>query len=224
MLFWYFLFLQTLYFIIRQRNSSIFPTETLFSLEQVRKRRNRRTRRLEIPSPKKTNETKLETPNSGNKTLTNVNFENQENLRENNLSSQLTEPCLINNEMQVSSQILEHKNNDRNGKVREEVEDKFETILKAMRFNKSTSTLTNLRCGLNETQNVQPTGSKTEMSLRVHASVGENTDAEDGNYPLRASEIRSLRHPVKPMFRNNKILMRQYLRMKTPTKTIVTTK
>ena len=48
-------------------------------------KRNRRIRRLETPSPEReVNSTQLETPNTGNETLTNLNVNVQGNLGDNN--------------------------------------------------------------------------------------------------------------------------------------------
>ena len=53
-------------------------------------RRNRRSRNLETPSPEtEVDETRVETPNAGNITLTKVNSENQENIGECNSDLQL---------------------------------------------------------------------------------------------------------------------------------------
>ena len=42
-------------------------------------RRSRRSRRLETPSPEReTSEVRVDTPNQGNETLTNVNLQSQE--------------------------------------------------------------------------------------------------------------------------------------------------
>ena len=59
---------------------------------------NRRSRRLETPSPDREVEvTRVGTPNTGNETLTNVNTVIQGDLGENNLEDQFTEPIQISN-------------------------------------------------------------------------------------------------------------------------------
>ena len=63
-------------------------------------------------------------------TLTNSNLVDQENLGSNILENQLTEPSLISNEIQVSTQEMEKRNNDRIEKMREEIDSKFEAILR----------------------------------------------------------------------------------------------
>ena len=161
-------------------------------------KRSRRSRRLETPSPSR--EENVETPNPGNTTLTNSNLVDQENLGPNILENQLTEPSLISNEIQVWTQEMEKRNNDRIGKMREEIDSKFEAILKEIKTNKNASTITNPRSETNETQNTQPSGSR-DRSIGVHASLNENSDSENEDHPLRASKMKDLRHPAKPMFR-----------------------
>ena len=161
-------------------------------------KRSRRSRRLETPSPSR--EENVETPNPGNTTLTNSNLVDQENSGPNILENQLTEPSLISNEIQVWTQEMEKRNNDRIGKMREEIDSKFEAILKEIKTNKNESTITNPRSETNETQNTRPSGSR-DRSIGVHASLNENSDSENEDHPLRASKLKDLRHPAKPMFR-----------------------
>ena len=106
-------------------------------------KRNRRSRRLETPSPEKVNHTQFETPNTGNETLTNLNENVQGYLGDNVSENQLAEPSQTSNEIQVWTQSLEQKSNDRITKMREEIDDKLESILKEIRSNKSMSTTTN---------------------------------------------------------------------------------
>ena len=165
-------------------------------------KRSRRSRRLATPSPdRELGETQVETPNPGNMTLTNSNVNVQEGLGENNSEDQLIEPSVVSNEIQVWTQIMEQKNNDRIEKMREEVENKLETILKEINSNKSASTATNPRSEINENRDQQPSGSKTDRSIGVHASNIENSDSEIDDCPLRASKMKDLRHPVKPLLR-----------------------
>ena len=89
-----------------------------FHLSKIGNKRSRRSRRLEPPSP--TRQEIVETPNPGNITLTNSYLVDQEKLGPNVLENQLTEPSLISNEIQVWTQEMEKRNNDRIGKMREE--------------------------------------------------------------------------------------------------------
>ena len=92
---------------------------------------------LETPSPeRKTINTQVETPNTGNEPLTNFNTVVQDSLGEINPGNQLTEHSQISNEIQTWTQILEQKNNDRIEKMREEMDNKFEAVLREIKTNK----------------------------------------------------------------------------------------
>ena len=84
----------------------------------------------------------------------------------------------MSNEIQTLTQIIEQKNNDRIEKMREEMNNKFEGILREIKTNKNASTVTNPRSETNEIQNSQPSGSKT-TSIGVHASNNENSGSEN---------------------------------------------
>ena len=163
-------------------------------------KRNRRSRRLETPSPSR--EENVETVNPGNMTLTNSNLVDQENLGSNILENQLTEPSLMSNEFQGWTQEMEKRNNDRIGKMREEIDSRFEAILREIKTSKNASTITNPRSESNETQNTQPSGSR-DRSIGVHASVNDNSDSEiEDSHPIRASNMHELRNPAKPFCQN----------------------
>ena len=164
-------------------------------------RRNRRSRRLETPSPERSMErAQDETPNTGNITLTNNNVVVQETLGENRFGEQLVEPSQISNEIQAWTEIFEQKNNDRIEKMREEMDNKLEAILREIKTNKSVSTVTNPRSETNEMQDPQPSGSRTIRSIGVHASNNENSETEDEDFPLRASKAKDLKQPAKPIY------------------------
>ena len=163
-------------------------------------KRSRRSRRLETPSPSR--EEGVETPNPGNMTLTNSNLVDQENLGPNILENQITEPSVISNEVQVWTQEMEKRNNDRIEKMREEIDNKFDAILREIKTSKNASTITNPRSESNETQNNQPSGSRNR-SIGVRASENENSDSEnEDNHPIRASNMHELRDPARPFCQN----------------------
>ena len=118
------------------------------------------------------------------------------------IRSQLIEPSQLSNEIQSWIVNFEQKNNDRIAKMREEMENKLDAILKEIKSNKSVSTVTNPTSEENIIQNMQPSGSKTIGSIGVHASYNNNSDSENEDYPLRASKMRDLKHPAKPIFRS----------------------
>ena len=80
--------------------------------------------------------TPVETPNTSNATLTNLNNEVQENLGENSSGNHLTESTQLSNEIQVWTQLLEPKNSDRVAKMKEEMDNKLEVILKEIKLAK----------------------------------------------------------------------------------------
>ena len=79
---------------------------------------------------------------------------------------------------------------------------RFEAILKEVKSNKPASTATNPRSDINEMQDSQPSGSKTNRFIGVRASNIESTDSENDDYPLEASKMKDLKHPAKPLFQN----------------------
>ena len=163
-------------------------------------KRSRRSRRLETPSPNR--EEGVETPNPGNMTLTNSNLVDQESLGPNILANQITEPSVISNEIQVWTQEMEKRNNDRIEKMREEIDNKFDAILREIKTSKNASTITNPRSESNDTQNNQPSGSRNR-SIGVHASENEYSDSEnEDNHPIRASNMHELRDPPRPFCQN----------------------
>ena len=119
-------------------------------------KRNRRSRRPKTPSPEREiGKTQVESPNTGNETLTNFNTVVQDSLGENNPENQLIEPSQISNEIQAWTELFEQKNNDRIERLREEMDNKFEAILREIKTNKNTSTVTNPRSEANEVQESQ---------------------------------------------------------------------
>ena len=165
-------------------------------------KRNRRSRRLATPSPEReVNETRVDSPETGNIPLTNSNLNVQESIGEMNLENQLREPSQINDEIQVWTQIVERKDTERIEKMSEEMDNKLEAILKEIKYNKSASTTTNPRSDINEIQEPQPSGSRIDPPIGVRASNNENSDSENDDYPLRASKMKDLKHPAKPLFR-----------------------
>ena len=82
------------------------------------------------------------------------------------------------------------------------MEKKLDAIFKEIKSNKSTSTVTNPKSEVNEIQNMQTSGSKTNKSIGVPASHYENLNSEDEDYSLQASKMRDLRHPAKPFHRS----------------------
>ena len=45
-------------------------------------------------------------------------------------------------------------------------------------------------------------GCKTNKSIGVHASNNENSDSDNNDYLIRASKMKELKHPAKPLFQS----------------------
>ena len=108
--------------------------------------------------------------------------------------------------MQVWTQIFEKKNNDRREKMREELNNKLEPILREIKTNKNQSMVTNARSNVIEVQDPQPSGSKIDKSRGVRPSNNEKSDSENDDYLLRASKMKDLKHPEKPLFHNESVV------------------
>ena len=166
-------------------------------------KRSRRSRRLATPSPEREEDrTRTDFSETGNITLTNSNLNVDGDLGEPNPGNQLVEPSQASSEMQAWTEIIDQRNNDRIEKMREEMENKLDAILKEIKSNRSHSTVTNPRSITNEIEDIKPTGSKSKESIGVHASNIENTESEDESNPVRASKMTELKQPAKPLFRS----------------------
>ena len=94
-------------------------------------KRNTRSRRQEILSPGgEENRNKADSSETGNITLTKSNLNVEETLGESHLENRLVEPSQISNENQAWTEIFEQKNDDRKSKMREEMENKLDAVLK----------------------------------------------------------------------------------------------
>ena len=96
----------------------------------------------------------------------------------------------------------QQKSYDRIEKMREELDNKLEAILREIKINKSSSTATNPRSDMNEMQENQQSGSRIDKSLGVRASNNENSDSENDDFPVKASKMKDLKHPADPLYQN----------------------
>ena len=85
------------------------------------------------------------------------------------------------------------------------MKNKLDAILMEIKTNKGTSMTTNPRSEINEIGNMQPSVSGGKKSMGVNASDNESSDSENENN-LKASEMRELRHPAKPIHQNENTL------------------
>ena len=168
-------------------------------------KRNRRSKRLRTLSPEgDLSEIQLETSTQGNDTIVNIETNAQGTSYSSEIRPRLIESSQISNEIQAWNESFEQKNNDRILKMREEMENKLDAILKTIKSNKSASIATNPRPETNDTQNMEPSGSRIGQSSNgVNASYDENSDTDDEDYPLQASKMKDLRHPAKLFYRSD---------------------
>ena len=159
-------------------------------------RRNRRSRRVESQSPDRDENTSETSFTHGNATLVGVS-ENVNNILDRNLGSELTEPSQISNEIEVISQRLAEQNNGKMSQIEEQLNNKFEEILKEIRTNKTHIVTTDEE----DAENNQPGPSNyRDKGLRnKHASgttLDKNKNQDDRIYP---SEMCELRQPYTPL-------------------------
>ena len=86
--------------------------------------------------------------------------------------------------------------------MREEIDSKFDAILREIKTSKNPSTITNPRSESKDTRNTQPSGSG-DSPIGVHASENDNSDSEiEDSHPIRASNMHELRNPARPFCQN----------------------
>ena len=115
-----------------------------------------------------------------------------------NLENHSTEPSEVSNQIKVWTQIFEQKGHDRIMKMREE-RDNYRSHFERERTNKNSS---NPRSETNGAQIMQPSGSKTDESIDVHASNNINSEQENDDYLLSPSEMRELKRPASSLDRS----------------------
>ena len=82
------------------------------------------------------------------------------------------------------------------------MENKVEAILREIRTENSASTITNSSSQINRTQNTKPTRSRNDRSIGILATNIKNSDTENEDNPLRASDMNGLRNPAESLYQN----------------------
>ena len=98
-------------------------------------KRNRRSRRIESQSSDRDENISETSFTQGNETLVFVS-ENVNNIFDRNLGSELTEPSQISNEIEAITHKLSEQNNHKMTQIEQQLNSKFEEILKEIRTNK----------------------------------------------------------------------------------------
>ena len=160
-------------------------------------KRNRRSRRVESQSSDRDENTSETSFTQGDATLVGVS-ENVNKILDRNLGSELTEPSQISNEIEVISQKLTEQNNDKMSQIEEQLNNKFEEILKEVRTNKNYIAIKDEE----DAENNQPGPSNyRNKGLRnKHASNSlsdKNKNQDDRLYPSEMSELRQPHTPLE---------------------------
>ena len=113
-------------------NSKGFAPKIVFTMES---KRNRRSGRVESQSSDRDENISETSFTQGNATLVDVS-ENVNNIFDRNLVSELTELSQISNEIEAITQRLSEQNNHKMTQFEQQLNSKFEEILKEIRTNK----------------------------------------------------------------------------------------
>ena len=156
-------------------------------------KRNRRSRRVESQSSDREENISNASFTQGNATLVDV-AENVNNIFDRNLGSELTEPSQISNEIEVITQRLSEQNKHKMSQIEQQLNSKFEEILKEIRTNKEN----NVADGDEGAENNRPSTSNSENGhlRRKHASNNEIDRDQDNRF--QSSEMHELRQPTTP--------------------------
>ena len=156
-------------------------------------KRNRRSRRVESQSSDREENISEASFTQGNATLVDV-AENVNNIFDRNLGSELTEPSQISNEIEAITQRLSEQNNHKMSQIEQQLNSKFEEILKEIRTNKEN----NATDGDEDVENNRPSTSNSENRhlRRKHASNNEIDRDQDNRF--QSSEMHELRQPTTP--------------------------
>ena len=162
----------------------------------MKNRRNRRTRRTGSQSPDRDENISETSFTQGNAILTNVS-ENVNQIFDRNLGSEITEPSQISNEIEVISQRLAEQNSSKMSQIEEQLNNKFEEILKETNANRNY----NITTDEEEVERSQPgpSNSKNRYLRNKHASnttIDRYKNQDDRFHP---SEMSELRQPYTPL-------------------------
>ena len=156
-------------------------------------KRNRRSRRVESQSSDREENISEASFTQGNATLVDV-AGNVNNIFDRNLGSELTEPSQISNEIEAITQRLSEQNNHKMSQIEQQLNSKFEEILKEIGTNKEN----NVADDDEGAENKRPSTSNSENRhlRKKHASNNEIDRDQDNRF--QSSEMHELRQPTTP--------------------------
>ena len=160
-------------------------------------KRNRRSRRVESQSSDRDENISETSFTQGIVTLVDVS---ENNIFDRNLGSELTEPSQISNEIEAISQRFSEQNNHKMTQIEQQLNSKFEEILKEIRTNKEN----NLVDDGEDAEDNRPSTSNSENGYlrKKHASNNEIDKNRNQENRFPSSEMHELRQPSTP-FRAN---------------------
>ena len=155
-------------------------------------KRNRRSRRVESQSPDRDENTSETSFTQGNAASVDVS-ENVDNILDRNLGSELTEPSQISNGKEAINQRLSEQNSSKMTQLEQQLNSKFEEILKEIRPNRES----NLINDEDDAENNRPSTSNSENKhlRRKHASNIEIDKHKNQDNRFQLSEMYELRQP-----------------------------
>ena len=87
-------------------------------------------------------------------------------------------------------------------KCEKKLETKLSQRIKEMKSSKKASSATNPRLDTIDTQNIQPSGSKGNRSVGVHASNTVDSEKDEDSHLLRPSYMNEWSNPSEPFSQN----------------------
>ena len=159
-------------------------------------KRNRRSRRVESQSSDWDENTSETSFTQGNATLVGVS-ENVNNVLDGSLGIELTEPSQISNEIEVISQRLTEQDNDKMSQIEEQLNNKFEEILKEIRTNKNHIVITDEEDA--ENNRPGPSNYRNKGLRNKHASSRTSDKNKNQDDRFHPSEMSELRQPYTPL-------------------------
>ena len=158
-------------------------------------KRNRRSRRVESQSSDRDENVSEASFTQGNATLVDVS-ENVNNIFDRNLSSELTEPSQISNEIEAISQRLSAQNDHKMMQIEQKLNSRFEEILKEIKTNKKNDLVDVEEDVEDDRPGTSNSGNK--HLRRKQASNNEINRNKNQDKHFQSSEMHELRQPSTP--------------------------
>ena len=139
----------------------------------------------------------------GNETVieTLSNFENVSSVRDEEIA--LDSGTQNEDEMQIWTQRISDKRNKEVANLRKEMDEKLEKILKEIKNNRRTQSVTNRRYREQNTPRAGTSKYASNEDGEENASEPENQECEIQDNPFRPSNLNELRTPMQPLSMQN---------------------